>query len=164
MKHCCERNWEGMGSESQLCFQALFHLPTSLLGWAWASPTLVSSRRNFSDIYTCIYICRYVSYVVRPMHVYAQQMWAICAWSNNTDVLCYLVGARGDIRARQLERSHWKVYRARAINIQLCGKAQLTEHIEGGRDFVPCWCDDFLAIPKDDSSKNYAWLSDFVQS
>jgi len=27
------------------------------------------------------------------------------------------------------------VYRARAINIQLCGKAQLTECIEGGKDF-----------------------------
>ena len=34
--------------------------------------------------------------------------------------------------------THWKVYKARAINIQLCGKAQLIECIEGGRDFVPC--------------------------
>ena len=33
-----------------------------------------------------------------------------------------------------------KVYRGRAINIQLCGKAELNERIEGGRDFVPCWC------------------------
>ena len=31
--------------------------------------------------------------------------------------------------------THWKVYRARVLNIQLCGKAQLTE---GGRDFVSC--------------------------
>jgi len=26
------------------------------------------------------------------------------------------------------------------MNIQLCGKAQLIEHVGGGRDFVPCWC------------------------
>ena len=25
--------------------------------------------------------------------------------------------------------THWEVYRARAINVQLCGKAQLTEHM-----------------------------------
>ena len=34
--------------------------------------------------------------------------------------------------------THWEVYRARAINIQLCGKAQLTEYIGGSRGFVPC--------------------------
>ena len=33
---------------------------------------------------------------------------------------------------------YWKVYRARAINIQLYGKAQLSERTEGGRNFVPC--------------------------
>ena len=50
--------------------------------------------------------------------------------------------------------THWKVYGARAINIQLCGKAELSECMEGGRDFVPVLMrDDFLlpAIPR-------AWL------
>ena len=50
--------------------------------------------------------------------------------------------------------THWKVYWARAINIQLCGKAELSECMEGGRDFVPVLMrDDFLlpAIPR-------AWL------
>ena len=34
----------------------------------------------------------------------------------------------------------WEVYKTRAIDIQLYRKAQLTEHIEGSRDSVPCWC------------------------
>ena len=78
----------------------------------------------------------------------------------------YLLQSKGDIKASQFKEgvhqikgsvrdscvlvatfklggwsvafTHWKVYRARAINIQLCGKTQLTECIEGDRDFVPC--------------------------
>ena len=43
--------------------------------------------------------------------------------------------------------THWKVYGARAINIQLCGKAELSECMEGGRDFVPVLMrDDFLLL------------------
>ena len=34
--------------------------------------------------------------------------------------------------------THWEVYRARAINMQLCKKAQLTKCIEGGRNFISC--------------------------
>ena len=34
--------------------------------------------------------------------------------------------------------THWEVYWARAINIQLCRKTLLTERKEGCRGFVPC--------------------------
>ena len=56
--------------------------------------------------------------------------------------------------ARQLKCSIYSLggYRARAINIQLCRKTQLTEHIEDGRDFVPC------------SSKDYSCLAACVQT
>ena len=52
---------------------------------------------------------------------------------------CYLglVPAFG-LGSWSVEFTHWKVYRARAINIHFCGKAQLTERVEGGRAFVPC--------------------------
>ena len=169
-KVICTSKWSTVVKETgrawvvnpSFVFRPSFTHPPRLLGWPWASPTIASSTAEFLW-YIYIYICRYVSYVVCPMHAYVRQMWAICVWSNNTDVLCYLVGARADIWARQLERSHWKVYRARAINIQLCGKAQLTECIEGGRDFVPCWCvTTSLLFPKMPQVRTmHAWVSLF---
>ena len=50
------------------------------------------------------------------------------------------VSVHGDIQARQLKHSIYSLgdlQGFRAINIQLCRKAQLTEYIEGGKDFVP---------------------------
>ena len=48
----------------------------------------------------------------------------------------------GDIRARQLEQSIYSLegLQARAMNIQLCEKAQLTEHKEGGRCMTTSFC------------------------
>ena len=59
--------------------------------------------------------------------------WAPLHKSNS----CVLAATFG-LGSWSIAFSHWKVYRARAINIKLCGKAQLTERTEGSRDFVPC--------------------------
>ena len=130
-----------------------------LLGQVWASPTLVSSIAYIYGVHCSV--CEWLRSACNngkwqtPNKCERRWPWKMMLMNDSQEGqpgrtagaciplyegnICVLV-TTFSLGSWSVAFTHWMVYRARAINIQLCRKAQFTERIEGGRDSVPCWC------------------------